>query len=53
VDCQFSSIEEPAALEAEIKRLPGALENGLFVGVIRAAVIAGGGANEGTRIIER
>jgi ribose 5-phosphate isomerase A len=53
VDCQFPAIEDPAALEAEIKRLPGALENGLFVGMIRAAVIAGGAENGGTRVIER
>lgn len=53
VDCEFPGIEEPAALEAEIKRIPGALENGLFVGMIRAAVIAGGGESGGTRTIER
>ena len=40
VDCTFPSIPEPAALEERIKRTPGALETGLFVGLSRAAVIA-------------
>lgn len=40
VDCLFPSIEDPAALEAEIKRIPGALECGLFVGIVEAAVVA-------------
>ena len=39
-DCLFPSIPDPAALEAEIKRIPGALESGLFVGLSRAAVVA-------------
>ena len=39
-DCKFPSIPEPASLEAEIKRIPGALECGLFVGLARAAVVA-------------
>ena len=49
VDCLFDSIPDPDSLEKEIKAIPGALENGLFVGLSRAAVIAG---EEGTRIIE-
>lgn len=40
VDCQFSSITEPAALEREIKNIPGALECGLFVGLARDAIVA-------------
>ena len=40
VDCRFPSISDPASLEAEIKRIPGALECGLFVGLARAAVVA-------------
>jgi ribose 5-phosphate isomerase A len=40
-DCLFSEILEPAPLEADIKRIPGALETGLFVGLVRAAVVAG------------
>ncbi len=46
VDCLFPSIPDPAALEAEIKRIPGALECGLFVGIVRAAVVAREGGVE-------
>ena len=49
-DCAFEGIEDPAALEAAIKAIPGALECGLFVGLALAVVVAGG---EGTRILER
>ena len=48
-DCQFSSIPDPGALEDEIKRIPGALESGLFVGLTRAVVV---GRSEGTEIIQ-
>jgi ribose 5-phosphate isomerase len=40
-DCTFESIPDPASLEVEIKRIPGALECGLFVNLARAAIIAG------------
>lgn len=49
VDCRFASIPDPAVLETEIKRIPGALECGLFVGLARAAVVAGEG---GVEVIE-
>jgi ribose 5-phosphate isomerase A len=39
-DCTFDSIPDPASLEVEIKRIPGALECGLFVNLARAAIIA-------------
>jgi ribose 5-phosphate isomerase A len=46
-DCRFSGgIPEPGPLEAEIKRIPGALECGLFVGIARAAVIGRAGGVE-------
>jgi ribose 5-phosphate isomerase A len=48
-DCLFPGIHAPASLEAEIKRIPGALECGLFVGLTRAAVVARDG---GVEIIE-
>jgi ribose 5-phosphate isomerase A len=48
-DCKFDEISDPASLEVEIKRIPGALECGLFVGMAQAAIIAG--ENE-TRTIE-
>jgi ribose 5-phosphate isomerase A len=40
-DCAFEKISDPASLEVEIKHIPGALECGLFVGLARAAVVAG------------
>ncbi|MDQ4107033.1 MAG: ribose-5-phosphate isomerase RpiA [Actinomycetota bacterium] len=46
IDCAFPSIPDPAALETRIKRIPGALETGLFVGLSRAAVIARDGEVE-------
>ena len=39
-DCLFSEIPDPLSLETEIKRIPGALECGLFVGLAQAAVVA-------------
>ena len=39
-DCLLPEIPDPASLEVEIKRIPGALECGLFVGLARAAVVA-------------
>ena len=40
VDCRFTSITDPASLEAEIKRTPGAIECGLFVGLAQKAYVA-------------
>ncbi len=45
-DCLFPSIEDPASLEAEIKRIPGALECGLFVGLVRKVFVAREGGVE-------
>lgn len=45
-DCLFPGIPDPASLETEIKRIPGALECGLFVGLTRAAVVAREGGTE-------
>ena len=52
-DCVFPrGIPDPTALEEEIKRIPGALECGLFVGLTRAAVVAHDEAGGGTEIIQ-
>jgi ribose 5-phosphate isomerase A len=48
-DCKFDSIPDPASLEIEIKKTPGALESGLFVSIARAAIIAG---ENGTQSID-
>ncbi len=45
-DCLFQSIPNPASLEAEIKCIPGALECGLFVGLVRKAFVARGSGVE-------
>jgi ribose 5-phosphate isomerase A len=49
VDCLFPSIPDPAALEGKIKRIPGALECGLFVGLAQVAVV---GCSGGMKVIE-
>jgi ribose 5-phosphate isomerase A len=48
-DCTFDAIPDPTSLETEIKKIPGALECGLFVAIARAAIIAG---ENGTQMIE-
>ncbi len=48
-DCAFDAIDDPAALEAAIRTIPGALECGLFVGLALAAVVAGA---DGVSILE-
>ncbi len=46
-DCTFpGGIPDPAALEDEIRRIPGALESGLFVGLAFSAVVAHEGGVE-------
>ena len=45
-DCRFPGIPDPSSLEVAIKRIPGALECGLFVGLARAAVVASEGEVE-------
>lgn len=49
-DCLFpNGIQDPGALETEIRRVPGALETGLFVGLTIAAVVA---RPDGTEVLE-
>jgi ribose 5-phosphate isomerase A len=43
VDCRFGLIEDPESLAARLKRIPGLIEHGLFLGYARAALIATGG----------
>ncbi|PLT48298.1 Ribose 5-phosphate isomerase A [Paenibacillus pasadenensis] len=50
LDCDFGLIEEPGALDRELKGLLGVLETGLFVGMADAAYIAG---PEGVRVLRR
>ena len=48
-DCAFDAVGDPAALEAAIRAIPGALECGLFVGLAVAAVVAGA---DGVSVLE-
>jgi ribose 5-phosphate isomerase A len=41
LDCAFGSIAEPEALDEALKLIPGVVENGLFLGIADAAIIAG------------
>jgi ribose 5-phosphate isomerase A len=41
LDCAFGRIADPEALDAGLKRVPGVVENGLFLGIANAAVVAG------------
>ncbi|UOQ99039.1 ribose-5-phosphate isomerase RpiA [Hymenobacter sp. 5317J-9] len=42
VDCHFEVIAEPEQLAAQLQRIPGIVEQGLFLGLARAAVVAKG-----------
>ena len=42
VDCRFPPIANPLQLEADINRLPGVLESGLFVGLADEVLVAAG-----------
>ena len=41
IDARFAAIPDPAALERELRMIPGTLENGLFVGLTRRVFVAG------------
>ena len=40
LDCAFGKIEAPAALDAALQRLPGIVEDGLFVGLTHRIIVA-------------
>lgn len=50
LDCAFGSIPEPEGLDEALKLIPGVVENGLFLGIADAAIIAGPG---GVDMLER
>jgi ribose 5-phosphate isomerase A len=49
LDASLKRIPDPKALAAQLAGIPGVVENGLFIGLVAAAVIAG---PEGVRIVE-
>ncbi|MCX8182729.1 MAG: ribose-5-phosphate isomerase RpiA [Candidatus Methanomethyliaceae archaeon] len=50
LDVKFGEIDDPRALEFELKRIPGVVEVGLFVNMANAAYI---GSERGVKLIER
>lgn len=41
LDCAFGPLDDPAALAATLKALPGVVEHGLFIGLAHTVLIAG------------
>jgi ribose 5-phosphate isomerase A len=50
LDCAFGRIAEPEALDEALKLVPGVVENGLFLGIADAAIVAG---PDGVVVLER
>jgi len=50
LDCRFATIDAPKALEKEMNAIPGVIENGLFVGMVYAVVIA---SHTGLTVLEK
>lgn len=50
LDCSFGQIDDPAALAAELSRIPGIVEHGLFIGLAELVLI---GRGEGVDEIRR
>jgi ribose 5-phosphate isomerase A len=49
VDAALGEIPDPARLASHLAAVPGVVEHGLFIGLVRVAIIAG---NEGVRVVE-
>ena len=50
IDCAYEGLESPDTLAAQLKAIPGVVEHGLFLGVVRTVVVA---SASGLRILER
>ena len=50
LDCAFNRIDNPEALDVALKLVPGVVENGLFLGIADAAIVAG---PDGVDMLER
>ncbi|HLG72462.1 MAG TPA: ribose-5-phosphate isomerase RpiA [Chloroflexota bacterium] len=46
LDCAFAPMADPARLEADINRVPGVMENGLFIGMADEVIVARSGSIE-------
>ena len=43
LDCEIAPLEDPAALEREIRRIPGVVDTGLFLGTADTVLVAEAG----------
>ena len=50
LDCAFGRIDKPEMLDDALKCVPGVVENGLFLGIADAAIVAGA---DGVVVLER
>jgi ribose 5-phosphate isomerase A len=50
LDCAFGSIQEPEVLAFALKRVPGVVEHGLFLGVADLAIVA---TPDGVQLLQR
>lgn len=50
IDCTYDGIDDPAELSRRLNDIPGVVENGLFVGIARIAVVA---SAAGVSVLER
>jgi ribose 5-phosphate isomerase A len=50
VDCAFGAIPEPEVLAFALKRIPGVVEHGLFLGIADLAIVAG---SDGVKMLRR
>jgi ribose 5-phosphate isomerase A len=48
LDCALGAIDEPSRLDQALSMIPGVVEHGLFIGLARAAIIAGA---EGVQVL--
>jgi ribose 5-phosphate isomerase A len=50
LDCAFGRIDKPELLDDALKRVPGVVENGMFLGIADVAIVAG---PDGVAVLER
>ncbi len=50
VDCHLGHITQPEKLAGKLRRIPGVVEQGLFVGIASVALVA---TDEGVRVLEK
>ena len=50
IDCKFQGIADPEKINAELDRIPGVVENGLFIGLTHVVVV---GTDPGAKIFDK